>query len=606
MGQFPQNIVFNIFPSHNLSDCHLLFSTEFLPLSLLLPPSMAATTTANKVHNIFENLETQKAILCKCTDLYKALTSHFTNLQQSIDSKTLTLEANLQNLDSTHQKSLEELYERETSIPERLISLSSEIESKKQSAIAEVEKALDESAPLSEVLRSLCRRMDHSNLLRFVVGKRKETASLRWEMREALKECVDPERMVLEAVKEFLAAKEAGMRGMADKRWACGVVVTGLFPAEELKKKKKKKKKKKSVGVDFARKTVEEAEEVVRGWREKTEQVGDGEGGMGSAEAAMFLQVVVGFGLKEIFEEEFYRNMVVEFAARRDMAKLALPIFGDQIADLIDQLVKNEKEVEAVYFVSESGLIEKYQPVSLLKSSLRHVKKKTTEILKKGNHNAGATDEANTFEMNYTRSIIRCVEDHKLEAEFSVNSLKKRLSLLEKAKSDKKKSSASNSSKPSNKRAHSSGGPPRSRGAPPPRPAKMQKFPSPHPTYGQRDAVSRSPALSPVSRYLGHYSLSGQTAYDPGLTASTYGASLPNQTAYDPALTASTYGQRYDASLAPTADQVAQQQYGVAGGSAPSPSVGPRFVGSYGLQSAYGTYDYGATPTSTYQPPYGK
>ncbi|XP_021723673.1 FRIGIDA-like protein 4a [Chenopodium quinoa] len=557
-----------------------------------------AATTANKVHNIFENLEAQKALLSKCTDLYKALTSHFTNLQQSIDSKTLTLESNLQNLDSTHQKSLQDLHDRETSIPERLISLSSEIESKKQSAIAEVEKPLDESAPLSEVLRSLCRSMDHSNLLRFVVGKRKETASLRWEMREALKECVDPERMVLEAVKEFLAAKEAGMRGMADKRWACGVVVTGLFPAEELKKKKK------IVGVDFARKTVEEAEEVVRGWREKTEKVGGEEGGMGSAEAAMFLQIVVGFGLKEIFEEEFYRNMVVEFAARRDMAKLAVPIFGDQIAGLIDQLVKNEKEVEAVYFVSESGLIEKYQLVSLLKSSLRHVKKKTTEILKKGNHNAGATDEANTFEMNYIRSIIRCVEDHKLEAEFSVNSLKKRLSLLEKAKSDKKKSSASNSSKSSNKRPHSSGGPPRSRGAPPPRPAKMQKFPSPHPTYGQREAVSRSPALSPVSRYLGHYSLSGQAAYDPGLTASTYGASLPNQTAYDPALTATTYVQRYGASLAPTADQVAQQQYGVAGGSAPSPTVGPRLVGSYGLQSAYGTYDYGATPTSTYQPPY--
>ncbi|KNA06914.1 hypothetical protein SOVF_176720 [Spinacia oleracea] len=654
--------------------------------------------TTNNVHRLFENLEAQKTLLFKCTDLYKTLTSHFTTLQQSIDSKTLTLDSKLQSLDSIQQKSLEDLHGREISIPDRLSSLSSEIESKKQSAIAELGKPLDESAPLTEVLKSLCRRMEHNGLLKFVVCKRKETASLRGEMREAMKECVDPARMVLETVREFLVAKEAGVRGMADKRWACGVVVTGLFPPEELKEKKK------SVGVAFSRKTVEEAEEVVRGWREKAEKLAGVEGGgsgMGSAEAAMFLQVVVGFGLKEIFDEEFYKDMVVEFAARRDMAKLAVPIFGDQTADLIDQLVKNGKEVEAVYFASVSGLTERFQPTSLLKSYLRNSKKKTADILKNGNHKAGATDEANTFEISYIRSIVRCVEDHKLESDFFVDSLKKRLSLLEKTKADKKKGSAANSSKPSNKRVHSGGGPPRNSGAPPPRPAKMRKFPSPYSSYGQREAVSRSPAVSPVSRYLGSYSLSNQTAYDPrlnastygpglssqtaydpgltastygpsltsqtaydpgltattygtslsnqtaydpgstygpslssqaaydphpgltastygpslssqtaydphpGLTASTYSPSLSSQTAYDPGLTASTYGPRYGASHVQTADQVTQQQYIVAGGSAPSPSVGQRVVSSYGLQSAYGTYDHSAT-SAPYQPPYAQ
>lgn len=60
-------------------------------------------------------------------------------------------------------------------------------------------------------------------------------------------------------------------------------------------------------------------------------------------------------------------------------------------ADLIDELVKNGKEVEAVYFASESGLTERFQPASLLKSYLRNSKKNTAEILKKGNHSAGAT-----------------------------------------------------------------------------------------------------------------------------------------------------------------------------------------------------------------------
>lgn len=194
-------------------------------------------------------------------------------------------------------------------------------------------------------------------------------------------------------------------------------------------------------------------------------------------------------------------------------------------------------------------------------------------------------DEANNFEINYIRSIVRCVEDHKLEAEFPVDSLKKRLSVLEKAKADKKKGSAANS-KPLNKRAHGSGGPPRSSGAHPPRPAKMRKFPSLPSSYGHREAVS--PALSPVSRYLGPYSLSGQAAYDPGLTAPTYGP-------------------RFGATPVPTADHITQQgqqHYGVPGGSVPSP--GPRVGSSYGLQSAYGAYDYGAATTSPYQPPYSQ
>lgn len=172
--------------------------------------------------------------------------------------------------------------------------------------------------------------MDYSNLMRFLICKRKETTTLRGEMGEALKECVDPARMVLETVKEFLEAKKVGKRGMTDKRWACGVVVTGLFPPEELKGRNKERD---CSGPAFGTKTVEEVEEVVRGWREKAEAAGDHDNDtrMGSAEVAMFMQVVVGFGLKDIFEEEFYKKAVMEFSGRRDMAKIAIPIFGDKI-----------------------------------------------------------------------------------------------------------------------------------------------------------------------------------------------------------------------------------------------------------------------------------
>lgn len=58
---------------------------------------------------------------------------------------------------------------------------------------------------------------------------------------------------------------------------------------------------------------------------------------------------------------------------------------------MIDELVKNGKEIEAVYFASETGLTERFPPVSLLKSYLRNSKKNATTILRNGNNSLAAT-----------------------------------------------------------------------------------------------------------------------------------------------------------------------------------------------------------------------
>lgn len=59
--------------------------------------------------------------------------------------------------------------------------------------------------------------------------------------------------------------------------------------------------------------------------------------------------------------------------------------------DMIDELVKSGKEIEAVYFAAESGLTERFPPVPLLKSHLRNSKKNATSKLKNGNYSNAAT-----------------------------------------------------------------------------------------------------------------------------------------------------------------------------------------------------------------------
>ncbi|XP_021903135.1 FRIGIDA-like protein 4a [Carica papaya] len=190
-------------------------------------------------------------------------------------------------------------------------------------------------------------------------------------------------------------------------------------------------------------------------------------------------------------------------------------------------------------------------------------------------------EESNAAELNSIRAIIKCVEDHRLEPEFSLDSLRKRASQLETAKAEKKKSSAS-TTKPQNKRSH--GAVVGRSGGPLFRPAKAAKFSNAYPSFARRNA---GPPMQhgPAGRYAAPYTYPGQSVYE---GASTY---------------ASTYGGT--PSQSPAA--ISQQHYSVPVENVSTTAPGYRVGGSYGGQASYGSYDYGSAAPATYQPPpYGQ
>ncbi|KAG4999221.1 hypothetical protein JHK82_020395 [Glycine max] len=510
---------------------------------------------ATRVHQFFDELEAKKTILAKCTDLFTTLSTHFSSLQHSVAEKSQSLDSKLQSLDSLSKETLESLHRRETSIPERESSAAARIKEQREAALAELLRATPPPDPdLSATLKSLWRKMDAAALLRFVVSKRKESASLRAEIAAAMEEAVDPARLVVEAVEEFLKSKVA-KSGVTDKRWACGLVIQALMVSSESR--------------EHSRKIVERAVAVVETWKEHL----DGESESGAAEVVMFLQMVVCFGLRSRFDDDYLRNFVMQFASRRDMAKLAASLqFGDKIIDIIDELIKNGKEIEAVYFSSESGLTERFPPIDLLKSYHRNYKKNVSAIFKKGNNNHATMDDSSTSELNSIKAIIKCVEDHKLESEFNLDNLRKRATLLEKAKAEKKKGSTSRS-KPQNKRGSGSSSS---------RPAKSAKFNSAHSSSFSRRNLAPSLQPSPGARFSAPFNYPSQTIYN-GATANPYAA---------------TYGTSHTQSPA----GITQQHYSI-----PVDNLGPsgyRSSGSYSGQTSYGLYDYRNGAPPTYPPPY--
>ncbi|OWM89916.1 hypothetical protein CDL15_Pgr012553 [Punica granatum] len=538
--------------------------------------------STDRVQKFVDDLEAEKTALSTCTQLFTTLSNHFKSLEESLSLRAKSVESKLQSLESTSRQTLQSLSQREDSIPQRESEAVDGVRERKQAAIAAIEKLVPKDAGLSENLRSLAMRMDSLGLVKLIVSKRKEPGSFRAELTDAINVAIDPPKLVLDAVEEFLENKTA-RTGIMDKRWAVALLVQALFPDMKPSSSMNLGDENVDSGPKFAKSVVERAWRVLEMWKEQMGQGGEGSdfGKFGPVEAVMFLQMVVGFGLKSRFDEEFLKKMVLEFSSRRDIAKLAPCLgFGEKLADIIDELVRMSKEIDAVYFATESGLTERFPPASLLKSFLKNSRKNATDALKKGNNSAVASEESSNIELNAIRAVVKCVEDQKLESVFTLDAMKKRANVLEKAKSERRKSSGSapSSSKLSGKRGHSSGG---GKGSGPPiRPAKVAKL-SYHPSFARRTPAPvpapppRQP--SPAARYsLARYGYPGHDAFE-----------VNGGNPYTP----TSYGVAHNRNAA----GISQQQY--------SPIVGSP-TGAYlpPLHGEQTSYDYASAGQQAYHP----
>ncbi|PIA42620.1 hypothetical protein AQUCO_02000215v1 [Aquilegia coerulea] len=508
----------------------------------------------DQVEKALNFFETEKTLLTNCTEQWKKLTKHFTSLEQSLVQKSKDLDSKLETLDSETKKTLESLEQRENSIPERESALIARVKEQKQAALLEFEKNVSGKVDLVETLRSLCKKMDSLELLRFITAKRKDAVTLRTQIALAIAEAVDSPRLVLDAVDDFIRNKDA-KGGLSDRRWACGTLISALFPAEE-----------KTLAIPGSIK--EKAAIVAEMWKKKIDSE---EGGVRHVEAAMFLQMVVGFGIVSKFEQEFLQKLIMENPSRRDMPKLASALgFGEKIADIIDELVKTGKEIDAVYFACECGLTERFPPVDLLTNNYKKSMEQAATILRNSDYSPTAKENAGNVELNALKAIIKCVEDHKLESMITLQNFKKRASELEKFKADKRKSTST-----SNKRTRGGGGG-GGGGSSAFRPAKFSRASDPYSSYGHRNPGPhhRSPA-----GYSRSYNYPSQGVYKAPPSASytsQYGAhsrspvSLPQQYSLPPDMGA----------------------------------AGSQVAASYGTQTNYGPYEYNSVAPSGYQPPY--
>ncbi|GAB4830375.1 hypothetical protein Ancab_020012 [Ancistrocladus abbreviatus] len=310
-------------------------------------------------------------------------------------------------------------------------------------------------------LVKLCQEMDSEGLHNFVSDNRKNLATIREEIPFALKAAANPACLVLDSLDDFYhgdqvnldAKKDSGLLGL---RRTCimlmeclSILFMSLDPA--------------SVSKIISEGIKARAKAIAEDWKTKLSELDLDASNGNSLEAHAFLQLLATFYIASDFDEEELSKLIPMVSRRRQAAELCRSLgLSEKMPGVIEVLINSGRQIDAVNLAFAFGLAEQFPAVHLLKSYLKDARKASS--LKPGNvspSSPGVQNEINERELTALKAVIKCVEEHKLENQYPLDSLQKRVLQLEKEKADKKRANEVSKPQPKRPRANGAGNAPR-------------------------------------------------------------------------------------------------------------------------------------------------
>ncbi|KAJ9541333.1 hypothetical protein OSB04_027839 [Centaurea solstitialis] len=305
-------------------------------------------------------------------------------------------------------------------------------------------------------LVKLCEEMDSGGLHKFISDNRKNLASMKEEIPIALKAAVDPGGLVLDSLNGFYILDGKKDSNLVGVRRTCIMLMECLSILLL------------DLDMDTVTKVISEnvkerAKIVAQEWKPKLDDLDLDASNGNSLEAHAFLQLVATFGIDSDFVHEDLSKLIPMVSRRHQTADLCRFLgLSDKMPGVIDVLVNSGRHIDAVNLAFAFELTKKFCPISLLKSYLADAIK-APSAGKSGNSSTTAQNDVSERELSALKSVIKCIEEHKLEDRYPLDPLQKRILHLEKAKADKKQ--ATEIVKPQSKRPRANGaagcGPPR-------------------------------------------------------------------------------------------------------------------------------------------------
>ncbi|XP_010060241.2 FRIGIDA-like protein 1 [Eucalyptus grandis] len=265
-------------------------------------------------------------------------------------------------------------------------------------------------------LKVLCSNMDGLGLRNYIAGHHVERDQLRAELSGALGLAPDPGKLVLDAMEGFYGDRVTERELMVVRR-------NCVFLLEVLMR----------VRLSLSDKVRESSKKVALDWKGKVNP----EGPRHPMQVLGLLDLVAAYGLMSEFSVDElvdYCVIIAHFAQSRDLCR-ALGL-EDKVPDLIEKLINKRKYTQAVKFIFDFGLTEKFPPVPILKNFVKESKKLARKVSKDGNNSRKSQNAAMAQEIIALKSVVKVMEERKLDSEFQAT-LERRIQLLEKLKADK-------------------------------------------------------------------------------------------------------------------------------------------------------------------------
>ncbi|GER57337.1 FRIGIDA-like protein [Striga asiatica] len=440
-------------------------------------------STASKIQQLqkaFAELESHRAITMNLK--WKQLEEHFHGLQKSLKRRFTELEEQEKDFETKIFESKEILEKRKAAVAAKEQTSLERLQEKRDAAVSSIltamgkhekqenrvesqvleEKTPNEQKPAEitniEVksypeLVKLCREMNSEGLHKFISANRKDLVTLRDEIPVALKAAADPFSLVLNSLKGFYGVdvqnsdskKDSNLLGIRRTCIMLMECLSSLFTNVNAD----------SLSDIISDNCKERAKAVAEEWKPKLDYLDVDASNGNSLEAHAFLQLLATFGINSDFDQDCLSKLIPMVSRRRQTAELCRYLgLSDKMPGVIDVLVRNGRQIDAVNLAFAFQRTDQFSPVALLKSYLSEAKKAPSSP-KPGNTSPSASPQAtqndvNEKELSALKAVIRCIEDHKIEHQFPVGPLHKQVAEMEKAKADKKR--ATEVSKPQPKR----------------------------------------------------------------------------------------------------------------------------------------------------------
>ncbi|KAG2724276.1 hypothetical protein I3760_01G008900 [Carya illinoinensis] len=287
-------------------------------------------------------------------------------------------------------------------------------------------------------LTQFCRQMDAKGLLNYTMENKKYLNAIREELSVALESATEPALLVLDSLEGFcppdeitlpMDKRDAALQGMRKSCVMFLEAMTALLARVD-------------PGGDHLLnpESKQQAKAIADEWKPKLANAGIDAANGNSLEAEAFLQLLATFRIASEFDEEELCKFVLAVAHRRQAPELCRTLgLTHKMPDVIELLISSGKQVNAVRLIHAFELTRSFPPVPLLKTYLKDLRRNSQGKGASSEGVAGVQIDVNAQELAALKAVIKCVEEFKLEADYPLDPLLKRVAQLEKSKTDKRK-----------------------------------------------------------------------------------------------------------------------------------------------------------------------